>query len=521
MISSLDIAYTGELWRLGATTGRTDELDFQYSTNATSLSSGTWTSVSALNFITPNTTGTAGARDGNAGGNFSNVSASITGVSISNGASFWTRWLDFDASASDDGLAVDDFSLTPQSTAASTWSGGGGSNNWSTAANWNSVPSNGSSLMFAGTTRLSNSNDSLTSASSITFDNTAGSFALSGNALTLAGGITNNSTSAQTIGLNLTLSAAQQFNAASGNLVVNGTVATGGNALTFTGSSNTTLAGIVSGTGALVKTGAGSQTLSGNNSYSSGTTVNSGTLVVGHVNALGTGGLAINNSATTQLQAGLSGPVQLPSLTIAGGGSPTATLDITDNNMIVHNGNLATLTAQAAAAATVNLDWTGAGLTSTTARDDANATTAVGIIQNDDGGGSPLYSTWPQGADSGGAVSVVDSDVLVKYTYYGDADLDGVVTNTFDFDLWTAGASSGGALTGWEFGDFDYDGTIGSTTDYDLWSAGFANQGSPLTVGVQPVPEPSTLVLAALGLISIVLQQLRRQSHVAAGAQSG
>ncbi len=96
----------------------------------------------------------------------------------------------------------------------------------------------------------------------------------------------------------------------------------------------------------MLKTGAGTQTLSGNNTYSGGTTVSAGTLVVGHVNALGTGGLTINSTATTQLQAGLSGPVQLPSLTIAGGTAPTATLDITDNNMIVHNGNLATLTAQ-------------------------------------------------------------------------------------------------------------------------------------------------------------------------------
>ncbi len=246
--------------------------------------------------------------------------------------------------------------------------------------------------------------------------------------------------------MNLTLSAAQQFNAASGNLTVNGTVANGGNALTVTGSSNTTLAGVVSGTGALLKTGSGKLTLSTNNTYSAGTTVSDGTLVVGHVNALGTGGLAINNSATTQLQAGLSGPVQLPSLAIAGGGSPTATLDITDNNLIVHNGNLATLTAQTAAGATGNLDWTGTGITSTTARDDTNAITAVGIIQNDDGGGSPLYSTWPVGADSGGAVSVSDSDVLIKYTYYGDADLNGVVDASSDFDLLSAGIVDGAQL---------------------------------------------------------------------------
>jgi hypothetical protein len=41
------------------------------------------------------------------------VSASITGLSIANGATIWIRWSDFNASSADDGLAVDNFSLTP------------------------------------------------------------------------------------------------------------------------------------------------------------------------------------------------------------------------------------------------------------------------------------------------------------------------------------------------------------------------------------------------------------------------
>ena len=51
----------------------------------------------------------------------------------------------------------------------------------------------------------------------------------------------------QTIGMNLTLGAAQQFNAASGNLTASGTINNGGNALTVTGGSNTTLSGNISG----------------------------------------------------------------------------------------------------------------------------------------------------------------------------------------------------------------------------------------------------------------------------------
>jgi predicted extracellular nuclease len=110
-VTSLTIAYTGEQWRLG-TVSRTDQLNFEYSTNASDLVTGTWTGVSQLNFVTPSTA-TAGAKDGNAVGNKTSLSHTITGLSIPNGTTFWIRFTDTDASGADDGLAVDDFSLTP------------------------------------------------------------------------------------------------------------------------------------------------------------------------------------------------------------------------------------------------------------------------------------------------------------------------------------------------------------------------------------------------------------------------
>jgi hypothetical protein len=111
-ITSIDISYFGEQWRLGAT-GRVDRLDFQYSLDATSLTTGAWTDVNLLDFTAPVTTGSTGVLDGNAAGNRTSISNSITGLSIPNGAIFWIRWTDFNASGSDDGLGVDDFSLTP------------------------------------------------------------------------------------------------------------------------------------------------------------------------------------------------------------------------------------------------------------------------------------------------------------------------------------------------------------------------------------------------------------------------
>ncbi|HLA78868.1 MAG TPA: endonuclease/exonuclease/phosphatase family protein [Vicinamibacteria bacterium] len=114
-ITSLDIAYTGEQWRLG-TLSRVDRIDFQYSLDATSLSTGTWTDVNTLDFTAPVTGPSTGALDGNASANRTALTASITGLSIAPGATFWIRWTDFGATGADDGLAADDFSLTAQGT---------------------------------------------------------------------------------------------------------------------------------------------------------------------------------------------------------------------------------------------------------------------------------------------------------------------------------------------------------------------------------------------------------------------
>ena len=109
-ITLLDIAFTGELWRLGSAS-RTDKLTFQYSTDASSLTSGTYLDFSALDFMTPNTTGT-GAKNGNDAANAMAISATIAGLDIAANSSFWIRWSDTDASGADDGLAIDNFSLT-------------------------------------------------------------------------------------------------------------------------------------------------------------------------------------------------------------------------------------------------------------------------------------------------------------------------------------------------------------------------------------------------------------------------
>jgi autotransporter-associated beta strand protein len=113
--------------------------------------------------------------------------------------------------------------------APNVWNGGANpSFVWSKASNWSTgqAPANNNSIMFAGTTGLSNINDigglGLTA---VFFSPSAGAFNISGNPIQLGGPIINSSTAAQTIGLNITLTGGtQNVNAAAGNIVLNGVI---------------------------------------------------------------------------------------------------------------------------------------------------------------------------------------------------------------------------------------------------------------------------------------------------------
>ena len=114
-IDQLQISYVGEEWRFDPDRGTTikDQITFEYSTDATSLTTGTWTAVTALLYETTNLTGTVGTRNGNDAAYRTSLSNTITGLNIPVGQIFWIRFVDINVSGTDDGLAIDDFSLTP------------------------------------------------------------------------------------------------------------------------------------------------------------------------------------------------------------------------------------------------------------------------------------------------------------------------------------------------------------------------------------------------------------------------
>jgi hypothetical protein len=110
VITAITLDYFGEQWRRGTTA--LDTLNFQYSLDATSAANGTWEDFNALDFNSIINTGTARALNGNAAANRVAINGTIPGLSIGAGQVFGIRWVDTDSSGSDDGMAIDDLTMT-------------------------------------------------------------------------------------------------------------------------------------------------------------------------------------------------------------------------------------------------------------------------------------------------------------------------------------------------------------------------------------------------------------------------
>lgn len=193
-------------------------------------------------------------------------------------------------------------------------------------------------------------------------------------------------------------------------------------------------------------------------------------------------------------------------------------LDLSNNDMIVHNGSLATVWNQIAAGYN-NGNWNAAaGIVSSAAAADSTHLSALGVIQNSTNGsptGPALYTSFDSAA-------VSDTDVLVKFTYYGDTNLDGAVSAS-DYSRIDNGYLTG--ATGWFNGDFNYDGVINGS-DYTLIDNAFNMQGAALTGQIASltaqiagsasvVPEPAAhwvVAIAAAGFLGRPRRQYDRSS---------
>jgi lysophospholipase L1-like esterase len=193
------------------------------------------------------------------------------------------------------------------------------------------------------------------------------------------------------------------------------------------------------------------------------------------------------------------------------------TLDLTNNSLEVQSGSLSTISSLIQQ----GLNGSG-GIISTTAASNTTHLTTLGVILNNVSGYALYGSGSPLGLFEG--TSPANNDVLVSYTYYGDANLDGKVDGS-DYSLIDNGYIN--HLTGWYNGDFNYDGVVDGS-DYTLIDNAFNTQGAALdallasptaTVTTElaaspsatSVPEPLSLTI--LSLISLTLLSSRRSHH--------
>ena len=176
-----------------------------------------------------------------------------------------------------------------------------------------------------------------------------------------------------------------------------------------------------------------------------------------------------------------AGTSRLGALSISEGG----VMDLSDNDLIIENGNLADITAMIAS-----------GRLTTTS---PTPMTTLGVLLN-----GTRFTTF-----SGQSVSA--DDVLVKYTYFGDANLDGRVSIA---DYLMVDRATAREQTGWVAGDFDYSGGPADGTDYFLMDQAFLGQGAALSqfphAATSVVPEPGIVLGAAVAALIGAARRRRR-----------
>jgi fibronectin-binding autotransporter adhesin len=298
-----------------------------------------------------------------------------------------------------------------------------------------------------------------------------------------------------------------------------GTIKIGGvgGALNILGNADGGFSGVISGTGGITKSGDKFQILGGDNTYQGGTTVNAGALVVAHPHALGTGGLTINGTGEVVLDTGLPAAVRLASLTMAGGASPTGTLDVDNNKLIVTGGDVGTFSGGKFTGIAGLIQsgynggtWDGPGIITT-----SGATTPSAALGYARAGDVDLA-----GGTFGGE-PVTATDVLVMYTLAGDANLDGTVGFN---DLVRLAQNYNGTGKFWWQGDFTYDGNVDFSDLVKLaqnYGGALPGEGVPgaslsfntdLAAALASVPEPSGFGVLGLITFGAAARRSRRSS---------
>ena len=179
--------------------------------------------------------------------------------------------------------------------------------------------------------------------------------------------------------------------------------------------------------------------------------------------------LDVAGGAKAQVAASSQSTLRLDELDLHGTSTaPLGTLDLNDNDLIVRNVSYNTIASKVAHARNQSTLWTGTGITSSAAgvRTETGLGTLAGAEYAGFGHSNHLFN----------GLAFQDDDVIVKYTYNGDATLAGNV----NFDSYVRiDTGYNQQFTGWANGDFNYDGYVGFD-DYVLIDIAFNQQGGGL-----------------------------------------
>jgi hypothetical protein len=194
-------------------------------------------------------------------------------------------------------------------------------------------------------------------------------------------------------------------------------------------------------------------------------------------------------------------------LTISGGATPIAKLDITNNAFVVD------YTPPASGPDAEPLDTIKAQITSGYA---GGAWTGNGINSSSAAGGGTHGVGYAEASALTSVPAIfgtVDaSSVLFRYTRYGDANLDGTV-NLADFNR--LAGNFGSTTANWDQGDFNFDSTV-NLQDFNRLAANFgqvARPGGPTPQDwanlAAAIPEPS--IMGYFTLVGVGLLRRRRR----------
>jgi hypothetical protein len=282
----------------------------------------------------------------------------------------------------------------------------------------------------------------------------------------------------------------------------------------------------------LAQAGTGGQVNVSTGSVAVGVVGGFGQLTIGsNVRLLNSGMVTVAGGSSLLIQPG--GLLNTAGLTLAGSTDAwTGKVDLTTGTLDLPAGSLTTVTNQVKEGFNYvgGANWNGSGgITSSTAAADNSHLTALGVIQNNQSG-TAIYSA----ANPFFGRTPLPGDILVAYTYFGDANLDGKVDGS-DYSLIDNGYASnqtgftGAVLSGWYNGDFNYDGVIDGS-DYALIDNAYNNQTTLATsadevlstsqVAAAAVPEPAFLSIILLATI-ISLQRSRHQRRTSARQSIG